>query len=233
MSEIKKVTDPREYLSTRQSAKYLQVSLGTVQKMVESGELLAWKTHGGHRRILASSLEQVLVRRRMGIKMMCKQQYVLLAVFKKAERFEPFWKISQCWSSQVDTHMCCDTIDSLMNAVILLPDIIFLDEHLSPYEKMHLLHYLSKNPHTRHTPILIDNDFVKENPHIYRTSYTDTLITNQPKYELNPRRVVGVLVEPYPNEPMYLDNENLNMAFAEKLEKIMCDCVGRRYEEAL
>ena len=57
---MKAITPDLEYLSTRQSAKVLQVSLGTVQKMVELGELIAWKTRGGHRRILVSSLEQQL-----------------------------------------------------------------------------------------------------------------------------------------------------------------------------
>ncbi len=44
---MKSITPETEYLSTRQSAKVLQVSLGTVQKMVELGELIAWKTRGG------------------------------------------------------------------------------------------------------------------------------------------------------------------------------------------
>ena len=46
------------YKSTRETAKILQVSLGTIQKMVETGELIAWKTRGGHRRILDASIEQ-------------------------------------------------------------------------------------------------------------------------------------------------------------------------------
>ena len=54
--DLKKEENPKDFLSTRETAKHLQVSLGTVQKMVETGELLAWKTRGGHRRILMSSL---------------------------------------------------------------------------------------------------------------------------------------------------------------------------------
>jgi DNA-binding transcriptional regulator YhcF (GntR family) len=38
---MKSITPETEYLSTRQSANILQVSLGTVQKMVELGELIA------------------------------------------------------------------------------------------------------------------------------------------------------------------------------------------------
>jgi excisionase family DNA binding protein len=53
-----------EFLSTRQAALRLGVSLGTVQNMVESGALEAWKTAGGHRRIPASSVDILLARRR-------------------------------------------------------------------------------------------------------------------------------------------------------------------------
>jgi len=57
------MADP-EYLSTRQAALRLGVSLGTVQNMVESGALEAWKTAGGHRRIPVASVEALLARRR-------------------------------------------------------------------------------------------------------------------------------------------------------------------------
>ena len=53
-----------EFLSTRQAALRLGVSLGTVQNMVESGALEAWKTAGGHRRIPASSVDLLLARRK-------------------------------------------------------------------------------------------------------------------------------------------------------------------------
>ncbi len=52
-----------EYLSTRQAAIRLGVSLGTVQNMVESGVLNAWKTSGGHRRIPLAAVESMLARR--------------------------------------------------------------------------------------------------------------------------------------------------------------------------
>ena len=53
-----------EFLTTRQAALRLGFSLGTVQNMVESGALEAWKTSGGHRRIPVASIEKLLARRR-------------------------------------------------------------------------------------------------------------------------------------------------------------------------
>ncbi|TRW50214.1 response regulator [Aliidiomarina halalkaliphila] len=45
-----------DYVSTSQAARMLGVSVGTVQQMVENGELVAWKTVGGHRRIDQASV---------------------------------------------------------------------------------------------------------------------------------------------------------------------------------
>lgn len=56
----------REYCSTSDAAQRLGVSLGTVQQMVESGLLEAWKTAGGHRRIKVVSVEDYLRRRTSG-----------------------------------------------------------------------------------------------------------------------------------------------------------------------
>lgn len=50
-------SDERPYLSTQEAADRLGVSRTTVQQMVESGRLKAWKTLGGHRRIDRAALD--------------------------------------------------------------------------------------------------------------------------------------------------------------------------------
>lgn len=49
-----------DFCSTEESAKALGVSLRTVQLWVEGGALQAWKTPGGHRRIIRTSLQKLL-----------------------------------------------------------------------------------------------------------------------------------------------------------------------------
>ena len=51
------------YVSTREAADLLGISLRTAQLWVESGVLLAWKTSGGHRRILRQSVDALLAER--------------------------------------------------------------------------------------------------------------------------------------------------------------------------
>ncbi len=50
-------TGNKRFLTTQEVSKYLGLSVGTVQRMVENGVLEAIKTEGGHRRIYTESLE--------------------------------------------------------------------------------------------------------------------------------------------------------------------------------
>ena len=70
------------YISTRESAKRLNVSLGTIQKMVEMGELTAWKTRGGHRRILVQSIDDHLKNRHLSYRNQLIRERILFGIFK-------------------------------------------------------------------------------------------------------------------------------------------------------
>ena len=48
------------FLTTREAAKALGISLRTAQVWVENGQLDAWKTEGGHRRISRNSVQRLL-----------------------------------------------------------------------------------------------------------------------------------------------------------------------------
>ena len=161
---MKAITPELEYLSTRQSAKVLQVSLGTVQKMVELGELIAWKTRGGHRRILASSLEQQLQRRKRAMRQKTSQHCIALGIFRRSENSEALLSSISDWQLKVEMAVAVDSLEGLMKAVSMAPDLIFLDALIPPVEQVHLIHYLSKNKDTQRIPILVDEGFIKLHP---------------------------------------------------------------------
>jgi excisionase family DNA binding protein len=48
------------YCTTREAAQLLGISLRTAQLWVENGQLEAWKTEGGHRRISRASVQRLL-----------------------------------------------------------------------------------------------------------------------------------------------------------------------------
>jgi len=53
----------KEVLTTKQAAELLDLSITSVQKMVINGELEAWTTPGGHRRIYRASVEALAKQR--------------------------------------------------------------------------------------------------------------------------------------------------------------------------
>ena len=57
---MQKVAVKKSFCTTREAATMLGVSVGTVQLWVESGLLQAWKTAGGHRRVLRDSVDHLL-----------------------------------------------------------------------------------------------------------------------------------------------------------------------------
>jgi excisionase family DNA binding protein len=57
---MQKVVIKKSFCTTREAATLLGVSVGTVQLWVESGLLQAWKTAGGHRRVLRDSVDHLL-----------------------------------------------------------------------------------------------------------------------------------------------------------------------------
>ena len=231
--EVKNLENPKDYLSTRQSARYLQVSLGTVQKMVETGELLAWKTQGGHRRILSSSLEQLLKRRRLGIRQRCGSQFLLLAIMKREASFEEFQTITQHWKSEVNLHMSADSLEALMQAVSLAPDVIYIDSQISPVEQVHLTSYLSKNTHTRNIPILVDDGFLKLHPQILDISSENKIIMDASPHMIKPgKKIKNPLIRSYKSDLLILENGAPNIKFGDKLEALIIDCMAKKCEAA-
>jgi excisionase family DNA binding protein len=63
MPTMPPTTIEKSFCTTREAAMQLGVSVGTVQLWVESGLLQAWKTAGGHRRVLRDSVESLLHRK--------------------------------------------------------------------------------------------------------------------------------------------------------------------------
>lgn len=172
---MQSINHEQQYLSTRQSAKILQVSLGTVQKMVEMGELVAWKTRGGHRRILASSLQQQLRRRKQSMQQRATHhQYLALGIFKRQENYAALENAVKEWSVDLELMSSLDSLEGLMQAVSHYPDAVYLDSLIPPIEQLHLIHYLTKNIQTRRIPLLVDEAFVQLHPGVLEMAKENT-----------------------------------------------------------
>jgi excisionase family DNA binding protein len=230
---MKTITPDMEYLSTRQSAKVLQVSLGTVQKMVELGELIAWKTRGGHRRILASSLDQQLQRRKRAMRQKSTQNCIALGIFRRIENSEELLESTQEWQLKVEMEVAIDSLEGLMRAVSIAPDLIFLDALIPPIEQVHLIHYLSKNNDTQHIPILVDEGFIKLHPGVVSLA-DENFSTRPPLSENIKEELENGLIELNPLIIAYpATNPELNPSWSyrsrhELLEPVFIEALARK-----
>ena len=55
------------FMTSREVAQAISLSLGTVQKMIDEGQFKYFTTRGGHRRVVASSVTRYLTKRKKAI----------------------------------------------------------------------------------------------------------------------------------------------------------------------
>ena len=92
------------------------------------------------------------------------QNCIAMVIFRRIENGEELKESIQDWQLKVDMDIAIDSLEGLMKAVCIAPDLIFLDTLIPPDEQVHLIHYLSKNKDTQHIPILVDEGFIKLHP---------------------------------------------------------------------
>ncbi|MBY0417630.1 MAG: excisionase family DNA-binding protein [Pararheinheimera sp.] len=103
------MSEQHQLLSTRQAATLLGVSVRTIQLWVEQGLLSAWKTPGGHRRIVQESLLSLLHKRQKS-----KPLTHLLCVDLDADFFKLLQTLCQEWHFPVELQYARNAVDALL-----------------------------------------------------------------------------------------------------------------------
>jgi excisionase family DNA binding protein len=153
----------KSFCTTREAATLLGVSVGTVQLWVESGLLQAWKTAGGHRRVLRDSVERLLRKspnqiaaqetgsllpntsRKMSV-MVVEDDAALLRLYQV--------NLSR-WPMQ--PHVMC--VDNAVAALLMLgrggPDLLITDLHMPGMDGFAMLRVLRKAPEMANTTTVV------------------------------------------------------------------------------
>lgn len=115
------MSEQHQLLSTRQAATLLGVSVRTIQLWVEQGLLSAWKTPGGHRRILQESLLSLLHKRQ---KLQPLTQ--LLCVDLDADFFKLLQVLCQQWHFPVELQHARNAVDALLMMGENKPELVLM-----------------------------------------------------------------------------------------------------------
>jgi len=118
----------RDVCSTREAADRLGVSLRTVQLWSEAGLLRAWKTPGGHRRILTTSIDALLQRRTgVGTRRPSGGSYQVLIVEDEPDFRQLFELHLRSWDLPIQLHSVPSGFDALLQIGASRPDLLITD----------------------------------------------------------------------------------------------------------
>jgi excisionase family DNA binding protein len=130
----------RAVLTTQEAAERLGVSTTSIQKMVNRGELEAWVTPGGHRRIYSDSLERMAVQPRKGSATERSAAALrVLLVESDQEQIALFRQLEPVYGGAIEVGVAQDGSQALIQIERLRPDVVFGDLVTEPLASFNLL----------------------------------------------------------------------------------------------
>lgn len=132
---------PDAWVGTQEAAVRMGVSVSTVQKMVEAGQLRAWRTAGGHRRIAEADL-QAANRSQRGGAPGAGQRLQVLVVEDNAVALKLYARLLAPWADRVEMHVAGDAAAALLAIAQHPPYLVVTDLAMQPFDGFHLIRTL-------------------------------------------------------------------------------------------
>jgi excisionase family DNA binding protein len=163
MSTMPHTTIEKSFCTTREAAILLGVSVGTVQLWVESGLLQAWKTAGGHRRVLRDSVDGLL-RKKPAVPVQPAPPVVTPSNARRMRVLvvEDDPSLLRLYSAQIARWpLATDVtlIDNAVNALLHMgrggPDLLISDLHMPGMDGFSMLRALHRAPEMAYTKVVV------------------------------------------------------------------------------
>lgn len=135
----------KDYYTTIQAAKLLGVSVRTVQLWVESGELEAWKTAGGHRRIVIGSVDDYLTRQKSSDSPLSSDLKRILIVEDNPTVAKFYQAAISSWKLPIDVVVAEDGFNGLVEIGRRPPDLLVSDIYMPGMDGLQMIRSLYKS----------------------------------------------------------------------------------------
>ena len=137
-----------DYCGTSYAAKLLGLSVATVQALVEKGEIDAWKTLGGHRRIALQSVNSYLIKHsspRTRADTNPKHRLRVLVVEDDEATRELYRYQFDGFDLPIDCTWMPSALEALMDIASMRPDLLITDLAMPGVDGLEMLRALKRN----------------------------------------------------------------------------------------
>lgn len=151
------MTDKEEVCTTQEAAKLLGMSVSTVQALVETAALSAWKTTGGHRRI---PLKEVLAYK-ASLKESRQEDAqpssnLKVLVLEDEEMQRKLYEIQfESWDMPLSVRYCRTGYEALIEIGANPPDVFIADIKMNGIDGYEVIETILARPSLRHINIII------------------------------------------------------------------------------
>lgn len=152
----------KSFCTTREAGLLLGVSVGTVQLWVESGLLQAWKTAGGHRRVLRDSVDRLLHKKPASsalvattIKAAGPRRLKVMVVEDDANLLRLYQTNLSRWPMGPEVTVINNAVKALLMIGRQCPDLLIADLHMPGMDGFNMLRVLRNIPEMAKTTIVV------------------------------------------------------------------------------
>ena len=147
-----------DYCGTSYAAKVLGLSVATVQSLVEKGEIDAWKTLGGHRRIALRALNAYLAKNSPQLSRadIHPKHRLRVLVVEDDEATRDLYRCQlEEWDLPIDCTWMPSALDALMDIASMRPDLLITDLSMSGVDGIEMLRTIKRNKQLAEMQVIV------------------------------------------------------------------------------
>jgi len=145
----------KDYFSSREAAELLGVAVSTVQTWTNNGQLRAWVTGGGHRRIARNSVELMLRQQQVAAGESELKKLSVVVVEDNAQQLRMYEQQFQAWKMDVRLVTAKDGFEGSIKIGQTLPDVIIADLQMPKLDGFQMIRALKDLSDLQHSLIIV------------------------------------------------------------------------------